>query len=187
MIDPTTVQILFCDLQPQIVARSKTNPPGALAASAGVLAQIARILGLPVSFSVVPEGGAAPELIPELLPFATPETIFPRMSASPFLDAATVRALQAHGRPTLVVAGFATEVVSLHAAVTALGRGYGVQLPVDANGGMSARSEDAAFRQIERAGGVVTSVVTLATSLAPDFSASPGKDVFQALQALRLS
>jgi hypothetical protein len=40
MLDPATVQVLFADLQPQIVARSKTNPPDALTRSAGVLAQV---------------------------------------------------------------------------------------------------------------------------------------------------
>ena len=30
MLDPATVQILFADLQPAIVARSKTNPPQSL-------------------------------------------------------------------------------------------------------------------------------------------------------------
>ena len=34
MLDPKTVQVLFADLQPQIVARSKTNTPDALAACA---------------------------------------------------------------------------------------------------------------------------------------------------------
>ena len=29
MLDPNTVQVLFADLQPQIVARSKTNTPDA--------------------------------------------------------------------------------------------------------------------------------------------------------------
>ena len=37
MLDPNTVQVLFADLQPQIVARSKTNTPDALARSAAVL------------------------------------------------------------------------------------------------------------------------------------------------------
>ena len=32
------------------------------------------------------------------------------------------------------------------------------------------RTEDAAFRQIERKGGVTTSVVALVTALTPDFS-----------------
>ena len=38
MLDPNTVQVLFADLQLQIVARSKTNTPDALARSAAVLA-----------------------------------------------------------------------------------------------------------------------------------------------------
>jgi hypothetical protein len=52
---------------------------------------------------------------------------------------------------------------------------------------MSGATEAAAIRQIERAGGVTTSVVTLVTTLAPDFSKSPGTDTFKALQKLRLA
>ncbi len=66
MLDPATVQILFADLQPAIVARSKTNPPQSLSCAAAVLAQCARLLGLPVHLSVVPEGGKAPEVLPDL-------------------------------------------------------------------------------------------------------------------------
>ena len=57
MLDPATVQILFADLQPPIVARSKTNPPQSLSCAASVLARCACLLGLPVHHSVVPEGG----------------------------------------------------------------------------------------------------------------------------------
>jgi hypothetical protein len=181
------VQILFADLQPEIVARSRTTPPEALAASAGVLARVATLLGLPILFSVVPEGGRAPELIPELRSYATNGTVFPRVSASPFTDTATVAALGRSGRKTIAICGFATEVVSLHAALGAIAAGYTVQLPLDANGGMSDRTEAAAIRQIEAAGGTSTSVVTLATMLAPDFAESPGADVLEALQALRLA
>jgi hypothetical protein len=66
MLDPATVQILFADLQPAIVARSKTNRPQGLTCAASVLAQCARLLGLPVHHSVVPEGGEAPEVLPDL-------------------------------------------------------------------------------------------------------------------------
>jgi hypothetical protein len=62
-----------------------------------------------------------------------------------------------------------------------------VQVPVDACGGLSARTEDAAFRQIEAAGGVMTSVVSLVTAMAPDFAQEPGRNTFAALQALRLA
>ena len=47
MLDPATVQILFADLQPAIVARSKTNPPQSLSCAAAVLTQCARIQGHP--------------------------------------------------------------------------------------------------------------------------------------------
>ena len=66
MLDPATVQILFADLQPPIVARSMTNPPESLSCAASVLARCARLLDLPVHHSVVPAGGKAPEVLPDL-------------------------------------------------------------------------------------------------------------------------
>ncbi|NMF66732.1 hypothetical protein DP113_32030 [Brasilonema octagenarum UFV-E1] len=97
-------------------------------------------------------------------------------------------ALSSTGRKTLIVAGFATEVVVLHAvpeamlqqgaAQGAIAAGYQVYVPVDACGGMSDRTEEAAFREIEAADGVTTSVVTLATGMAPDFTTELGKQMF---------
>jgi hypothetical protein len=52
---------------------------------------------------------------------------------------------------------------------------------------MSPRTEDAAFRQIEAAVGVTTSVVTLVTALAPDASTAPGGKAFGILQSLSLA
>jgi pimeloyl-ACP methyl ester carboxylesterase/nicotinamidase-related amidase len=186
MLDPKTVQVLFADLQPQILARSKTNPPGALARSAAVLAQVARLLHLPVHLSVVPEGGQAPELIPELARETEGVAQHSRLSASPFLDEATRSAIAATRRQNLVIAGFATEAVVLHGVRDAIAAGYRTYVPVDACGGMSSRTEDAAFRQIEAAGGVTTSVVTLVAALAPDFSSELGGRAFGILQPLRL-
>ena len=186
-LDAAAVQVMFADLQPSMVARSKTNPPAALAASVGVMAEVAGLLALPTHFSVVPDGDNEPMLIPELARHAAEAALLPRMSANPFLDAATRTALTAAGRKTLVIAGFAMEVVVLHAARAAIAAGYDVLIPVDACGGMSVRTEDAAIRQIEAAGGITTSVVGLVTALAPDASRSPGQEVFAALQLLRLA
>jgi hypothetical protein len=71
MLDPATVQILFADLQPPIVARSKSNPPQDLTRAASVLARCARVLRLPMHHSVVPEGGEAPEACEKLPATAT--------------------------------------------------------------------------------------------------------------------
>src|ERR1700739_2680291 len=156
MLNPTTVQVLFADLQPQIVARSKTNPPDALARSAAVLAQVARLLHLPMHLSVVPERGHRRELIPELARETEGVVQHLRMTASPFLDEATRAAIVATGRQHLVVAGFATEAVVLHAVCDAIAAGYRAYVPVDACGGMSSRTEDSVFPQIEAAGAVMT-------------------------------
>ena len=187
ILDPNAVQILFADLQPQIVARSETNPPDALARSAAVLAQVARLLPLPMYLSVVPKCGHPPELIPELARETEGVAQYLRLSASPFLDEATRAAIAATGRQHLVIAGFATEAVVAHAVLDAKAAEYQAYVPVDACGGLSSRTEDAVFRQIEAAGGVTTSVVTLVTALAPDFSTDLGGKAFEILQSLRLA
>ena len=187
MLDSNTVQVLFADLQPQIVARSKTNPPDALARSAAVLARVARLLHLPMHLSVVPEGGQRPELIPELARETEGAAQYLRLSASPFLDEATRAAIAATGRQHLVIVGFATEAVVMHGVLDAIAAGYRVYVPVDACGGMSCRTEDAAFRQIEAAGGVTTSVVTLVTAMVPDVSTDLGRQALEILQSLRLA
>jgi nicotinamidase-related amidase len=187
MLDPATVQVLFADLQPPIVARSKTNPPQSLSRAASVLAQCARLLGLPVHHSVVPEGGKTPEVLPDLAKETEGAPKFARMTVDAFLDPQTREAIDAVKRPVLVIAGFATEAVVLNTALSALESDYQVQVPVDACGGLSARTEDAALRQIEAAGGVTTSVVSLVTAMAPDAAQEPGRNTMAALQALRLA
>jgi nicotinamidase-related amidase len=142
---------------------------------------------LPMHLSVVPEGGQRPELIPELARETEGVAQYPRLSASPFLDEATRAAIAATGRQHLVIAGFATEAVVMHGVRDAIATGYQVYVPVDACGGMSSRTEDAAFRQIEAASGVTTSVVSLVTMLAPDFSTDLGGKAFGILQSLRLA
>jgi hypothetical protein len=185
MLEPATVQVLFADLQPSIVARSKTNPPQSLSCAACVMARCARLLGLPVHHSVVPEGGKAPEVLPDLAKETEGAPQFARMTVDAFLDPQTQKAIDSVKRPVLVIAGFATEAVVLHTALSALETDYRVQVPVDACGGLSARTEDAALRQIETAGGVTTSVVSLVTAMTPDFAQVPGRNIFAALQALR--
>ena len=181
-----SAQLLLCDLQPQIVARSKTIEPGALCKSAGVLLEIAKLFSLPATLSVVPEGDKAPELISELRGngFAQEKL---RATASPFLEEATKNLLAHFKRKVLIVGGVATEAVVLHAVLDARAEGYEVLVPVDTCGGLTERTEQAALRQIEAAGATTTSVVSIATKLAPDFTTDLGKDLFNIVQRLRFT
>ena len=180
------VQLLFADLQPQIVQRSKTTDPKMIAQSAAVLAQLAKVFSLPVIISVVPEGGEAPELIPELAKETADASQISRTNISPFLDEKTTLALKDNVRKTLIIAGFATEAVIFHAVVGAIEAGYRAIVSVDACGGMSERTELAALRQIEAFGGEITSTVTIATSLEPNVTTDLGQKMFATIQQLRL-
>ena len=51
-----STQLLLCDLQKEIVARSKTTHKEALARSGGVLLELAKLFALPTTLSVVPAG-----------------------------------------------------------------------------------------------------------------------------------
>ncbi|MCU1263141.1 MAG: hypothetical protein JWO80_6026 [Bryobacterales bacterium] len=181
-----STQVLLCDLQKQIVARSKTTDMETLAKSAGVLLELAKLFALPTTLSVVPEGENPPELIPELRNSGFAQEKL-RASTSPFTEPSTVEVLARSERKVLVIGGFATEVVVLHAVLDARKRGYQVLVPVDACGGMSERTEQAALRQIEAAGATTTSVVSIATKLAPDFMSDLGKQMFGIVQKLRIS
>jgi hypothetical protein len=68
----------------------------------------------------------------------------------------------------------------------ALQEGYGV-IAVDAGGGSSERTESAALEQIRGAGGVVSSVVSIATALNPDLANPQGQQMFQIVQTLCLA
>jgi hypothetical protein len=63
-------------------------------------------------------------------------------------------------------------------------KGFAVEVPVDGVGSISARSEQAALHQIESAGGITTSVLSLVTALAPDFAKPPGSLTFDAILPL---
>jgi hypothetical protein len=181
-----SAQLLLCDLQPDIVARSKTIDRDVLIKAAGVLLEIAKLFSLPTTLSVVPEGDKAPELISELRGSGFAQEKL-RASASPFLDEATKNLVAQSGRQVLIIGGFATEAVVLHAVLDARAQGYDVLVPVDVCGGMSERTEQAALSQIMAAGAITTSVVSIATKLAPDFTTDRGKDLFNVVQRLRLS
>lgn len=181
-IAPASVQVLFIDLQTSLVAQSRTSAPAAIETASGVLAKVAQILRLPTLFSVVPEQGRAqPQLIGSLTPFSTAENTLLRKPAGALMDPATVQAITRSGRRTIVMAGYAAEVAVLHAALDAIAAGYMVYYVVDCIGSPSPRTEAAAFRELDLAGAIPTSVLSLTTRLAPDFFHPPGSETFAAL------
>ncbi|WGF89270.1 isochorismatase family protein [Marinivivus vitaminiproducens] len=181
---PETVQILFIDIQPEIVANSRTNPPERLTAAAVALARLGTLFDLPMHASVVPAGTGKPRLVPELadaLPTVTPLT---RTTAPVFGDGPTKAAIAATGRHDLVVCGVVTEVAVLLAAFDGVLAGHEVHVPVDACGGLSQRTEEAAFRRIESFDAATACVATLGAVLAQDLGTDLGRETMAILQTV---
>ena len=183
-IDPAGVQLLFVDLQAFLTAYSATERAAMIGKAAGALARTAAALGMPITFSLVPGADTPLQPVPELQAFATAGNVFIRLSANAFVDPELRVALSGHNRKTLVIAGFSTEVAVLHAGLDAIEAGYQVYVVVDAIGGHSHRTEQAALNQLERAGVNFLSATSLLSCFGPDFSKAPGSDVLKEIMAL---
>jgi nicotinamidase-related amidase len=161
-IDPQDAVILFADLQSGIVELSQTNPLDRLKAGVGGLSKLAKLFDLPTVVS----GIAPATMLPEIADLP----IHYRTTCDSFLNDEIVAAIKATGRKTLLIAGVATELAVQLPALTAVEQGYKVYVVLDACGGMSERTEQAALIRLQQAGVTTVSVMTLAGELAGDFS-----------------
>ena len=184
LLNANDVQILFVDLQPELIRDSRTVKAPALSANAAGLARVAKLTHVPVSFSIVPVGGKPGHHLPELAQYATANNTVQRVMAGTFMAPRLVSLLASHPRKTLIVAGYATEVAVLQTVLDALKAGYRVFFVTDVTGSRSSRTEEAAMKQMEMAGAIPTSVLAVAAQLAPDFSRKPGSDVLATFSML---
>lgn len=162
--------LLFADLQSGIVELSQTNPVERLKKQVRGLAKLAKLFGIPAFVSGVRgEDGKAATMIPEIAESLGDLPTRHRTTCDSFQNEEIVSAIKATGRRTLLISGVATELAVQLPALTASDQGYRVYVVVDACGGMSERTEQAALQRMALAGATTLSVMTLAGELAGDF------------------
>lgn len=170
-IDPQDVVILFADLQTGIVELTRTNPLDRLHRAIRALAQLAKLLDIPVIVTGVRgEDGGAAKIIPQIEEVLGSVPTHHRTTCDSFLNQEIALAIEATGRKTLLISGVATELAVQLPALTASDLGYAVYVVLDACGGMSERTEQAALLRLAKAGATTISVMTLAGEMAGDFS-----------------
>jgi nicotinamidase-related amidase len=169
-IDPSDVAVLFVDLQVGIVELSNTIALDRLKKGVLGLSKLATVFGMPAIVSGVPgQDGAAPIMIPQIAAGIGGYAVHQRSTADSFRNDAISAAVQATQRHTLLISGVSSEVAVQLPALTAAELGYRVFVVTDACGGISERTEQAAFQRIGKTGGNLVSVMTLAGELAGDF------------------
>ena len=177
---PDDVIILLLELQPQIVPSSRTQPEAQLRRAVSVLTGCARELGIPVLASVVP---LAPGMTPELIEELAGCTALPRTTVSALDDETIKGQLASSGRKVVAIGGVSSEIAVLRTALSARHSQYEVHLLVDCCGGLGERSDQAALRQMEAAGVVLSSVPSFLSALISDLNSPDGKVVMNALAA----
>ena len=169
-IDPDDVVILFADLQSGIVELSATNPIERLRRAVHGLAKLAKLLQIPVVVTGVRGGNGEPATVIREIAEALGELpTFHRMTCDSLQNAEIVSAIKATGRKTVLISGVATELAVQLAALGAADSEYKAYVVLDACGGMSERTEQAALLRMNKAGVTTVSVMTLAGELAGDF------------------
>ena len=162
--------ILFADLQAGIVELTTTNPLEHLKRRVRALAKLAKLLQIPVVVTGIRgENGESARMLPEIAEALGELPTLHRMTCDSFLSPEIVSTIKGTGRKTLLISGVATELAVQLPALTAADQGYRVYVVIDACGGVSERTEQAALMRISKAGASAVSVMTLAGELAGDF------------------
>jgi nicotinamidase-related amidase len=169
-IDPNDCVILFADLQAGIVELTQTNPLPQLKKAVLALGKLAKLFEIPVVVSgVAGEDGSAAKIVSEIAQALGDLPTRHRTTCDSFLNDEIAAEIEATGRKTLLISGVATELAVQLPALTASDLGYKVLVVVDACGGMSERTEQAALLRVGKAGAATVSVMTLAGEIAGDF------------------
>jgi hypothetical protein len=180
-LNPKESLILFADLQAGIIELAATNPVERLRRSVGALVELARLFDIPAVVATVRSGGDV-RVTPEIASLG--EVPQARTTTDAFTHAPTREAIARTGRKTMILAGVATEIIVQHSALSAAASGYEVHVVVDACGGLSPRTEEAAFRRLAQAGVITTSAVSIAGQLAGDFTTPKGGQALGVLYRL---
>ncbi|MCF3118986.1 isochorismatase family protein [Streptomyces arenae] len=178
MLPPAETAVLLIDHQDGTMSWVGSSDREVMKANALALAKAAKALAMPLVLTSSMEDQAQGPLAVEFERIA-PKEFAARVRRSGAVNAmddpAFAEAVAATGRRNLVVAGVTNDVCTVYPTLTALERGYTVYVVADAGGSTNRAADDAALRQMERAGAEITSTNMVLTGLARDWTSPAGQ------------
>lgn len=154
LLTPDNCVVLLIDHQPRMFIGVASIFRQVLLKNLLVLANAAKIFGVPVVLTAIESNLFEGDLVPELLELFPDETPIKRSSMNSWDSPAFVAQVKKTGRKNLVIAAPWTEVCLTMPTLQALTDGYFVYAVEDASGGLSRVGHHAALRRIEQAGAV---------------------------------
>lgn len=166
VIDPNDTVILLIDHQSGLFNVVTDIPVADLRRNVTALAKVATLLKLPViTTASVPDGPNGP-LIPEIHQLAPHAQYVARQGQINAWDMPNfVKAIEATGRKTLVIAGTLTSVCLAFPTLSALAAGYKVYAVVDASGNWSKMATDLTVARITQAGAIPIDTLAVISEL----------------------
>jgi len=168
LLDPEDSQLVLVDYQQRLMPALHGGPQAL--AHACLLAQVARVLAVPVFTTEQNPAGLGPTVDPlralvgpalSKMDFSAASVLLPRLRPAPKAAGGNARSLPRHlqkpaapapGRDTVVIAGCETHVCLLQTALELLEEEFDVCVVTDACASRTERNRDAAFDRLAGAG-----------------------------------
>ncbi|MFF4778772.1 hydrolase [Microtetraspora fusca] len=171
LLTPQNSALLLIDYQPPQVFTVRSMETGQLVNNVVSLAKTAKVFGLPIILSTVNvASGLNPDTIPQLREALPDQTEIDRTSINSWEDEQFLEAVKATGRKKLIMAALWTEACLLFPTLDAIKDGYEVYPVVDAVGGTTRESHEAALKRCYQAGAQPTTWNSLHCELQRDWA-----------------
>jgi nicotinamidase-related amidase len=145
------------------------------------LAKAAKALKLPIVVTTTARDSMWGPTFPELVEALPGVEIIDRSTVNAYDDQRVARAIEATNRKKLIFAGISLEVCAAFPAMTAVARGLGAYVVVDASGTFSQTKHQAGLLRMQQAGVIVSDYATLMVEILKDNGRPEAGDVYGAL------
>jgi nicotinamidase-related amidase len=174
--------LVLVDHQVGLMTGVRDYSTGELKHNVVALAKTAKALKLPIVVTTTTArdsmwGPTFPELVAALPGIQ----IIDRSPVNAFDDARVARAIEATGRKKLIFAGISLEVCAAFPAITAVGKGYGAYVAVDASGTFSETKRQIGLLRMMQAGVIVSDYATLMVEILKDNARPEAGAVYEAM------
>jgi nicotinamidase-related amidase len=145
------------------------------------LAKAAQALKLPIVVTTTARDSMWGPTFPELIEALPGIQIIDRSTVNAFDDPPVARAIEATGRNKLIFAGLSLEVCAAFPAITAVGRGLGAYVAVDACGTFNETKRQVGLLRMMQAGVIISDYATLMIEILNDNARPEAGAVYNAI------
>ena len=173
--------LILIDHQVGLMTGVRDYSTGELKHNVLALAKAAKALKLPIVVTTTARDSMWGPTFPELVEALPGIEIIDRGTVNAFDDARVARAIEATKRKKLIFAGISLEICAAFPAITAVGKGLGAYVAVDACGTFSQTKREVGLLRMLQAGVFVSDYASLMVEILKDNSRPDAAAVYGAM------